>query len=152
MLCFSGSVLVFRNQGLLPVLVIDLGLLCLLCFRSRKLTFLIVSILLITFPCMILSCTGWFHTMWRHPSSVSANIKSVWKKRVHIIVDLLVLDRMRSKRSEARGAKLFTSNFLIMILYNINASWFIYLFQLAKPCKILAVVYYYQFFWSYVKR
>ena len=45
--------------------------------------------------------------MWRHPSSFLANTKSVWRKGIHIIVHLLVLDRIRSKRTKARRAKLF---------------------------------------------
>ena len=56
------------------------------------------------------------------------------------------------QKERSTWGKTFPSNFLIMILYDIHSSWFIYLFHLAKLCKILAVVYYYQFFWRYVKR
>ena len=51
---------------------------------------------------------------WLTPNNVAAsvifflaNTKSVWRKGIHIIVHLLVLDRIRSKRSKARRAKLF---------------------------------------------
>ena len=51
---------------------------------------------------------------WLTPNNVAAsvifflaNTKSVWRKGIHITVHLLVLDRIRSKRSKARRAKLF---------------------------------------------
>ena len=82
---------------------------------------------------------------WLTPNNVAAsvtfflaNTKSVWRKGIHIIVHLLVLDRIRSKRSKARREKLFLVIFLI-ILYIIHFSRFIdCLFNLARLCKTLA--------------